>query len=151
MFTERLLATSMQIASEYLLNLKPAEFKSLPTPSNPAGTMLYIHVPFCETLCTYCSFNRFVFRENLAREYFKALRKEMSWAARQGLRFESMYVGGGTPTILLDELVQTIQLARDELGVRDVSCRAGAAHRRARRAAPGAPARGGRKPHSPAD
>lgn len=122
MFTERVLATSMQIASEYLLNLKPVEIKSLPAPSNPAGTMLYIHVPFCETLCTYCSFNRFVFRENLAREYFKALRKEMTWAARQGLQFESMYIGGGTPTILLDELMQTIQLARAELGVKDISC-----------------------------
>lgn len=122
MITERLLSTSMQIASEYLLNLKPAQIKTLPSPSNPSGCMLYIHVPFCETLCTYCSFNRFVFRENLAREYFKALRKEMTLAARQGFKFDSMYVGGGTPTILVDELIKTIQLARDELGVKDVSC-----------------------------
>ena len=41
---------------------------------------------------------------------------------RQGYDFESMYVGGGTPTILPDELAQTIDLARSLFGIREVSC-----------------------------
>lgn len=84
--------------------------------------MLYAHVPFCESLCPYCSFNRYVFNENTARLYFAGLREEMRMVSRRGYRFSSMYVGGGTPTILLDELVAVIDLARDLFGVREVSC-----------------------------
>ena len=69
---------------------------------------LYVHVPFCEELCPYCSFNRVVFREELARAYFKALRTEIGLYRDLGYEFSSLYVGGGTPTVLMDELAATI-------------------------------------------
>lgn len=84
--------------------------------------MLYLHVPFCDSLCPYCSFNRFVFKEPIAREYFNHLRTEMRMAADLGYRFDSLYFGGGTPTILLDELITTIDLAKDLFGIHEVSC-----------------------------
>ena len=76
------------------------------------GYVLYAHVPFCERLCTYCSFNRFLYKEDWAREYFRHLRAEMHLVAGLGYDFASLYIGGGTPTILLDELAETIDLAK---------------------------------------
>jgi coproporphyrinogen III oxidase-like Fe-S oxidoreductase len=75
--------------------------------------VLYAHVPFCERLCTYCSFNRFLYKEDRARAYFADLRNEMRMAADLGYDFDSLYIGGGTPTILLDELATTIDLAHE--------------------------------------
>jgi len=71
---------------------------------------LYTHIPFCVQLCPYCSFHRYPFEENSARVYFKALRKELAIYADMGFRFSSVYVGGGTPTVLMDELCETIGL-----------------------------------------
>lgn len=93
-----------------------------PGPQAGHAYMLYVHIPFCETLCPYCSFNRFVLQERLARAYFQRLRQEMRMVAAQGYRFESMYIGGGTPTVLIDELTQTIDLARELFPLREVSC-----------------------------
>jgi len=44
-----------------------------PRPQPGKEYLLYVHIPFCEELCPYCSFNRFVLERDLAREYFKAL------------------------------------------------------------------------------
>jgi coproporphyrinogen III oxidase-like Fe-S oxidoreductase len=122
MIVDSLLSTSFRLASQLLLNLKTTHRLSLPAPRNGQSTMLYAHVPFCESLCPYCSFNRFIFNEPAARSYFASLREEMRMAAQKGYRFHSMYVGGGTPTILLDELAQSIDLARELFGLREVSC-----------------------------
>ena len=69
-----------------------------------------MHIPFCVQLCPYCSFHRYPFEEDAVRAYFKALRKELMIYADMGFRFSSVYVGGGTPTVLMDELFETIGL-----------------------------------------
>ena len=74
--------------------------------------LLYLHIPFCKTLCPYCSFHKFKFEEEKAREYFKALRKEMDIVKSLGYDFVSLYIGGGTTTLLSDELVKTIDYAK---------------------------------------
>ncbi len=83
--------------------------------------MLYLHVPFCERLCPYCSFNRFPFAEDRAAPYFANLRKEMLMLKDLGYDFDSVYVGGGTPTIMIDELCDTIDLARETFSIKEVS------------------------------
>jgi coproporphyrinogen III oxidase-like Fe-S oxidoreductase len=94
----------------------------LPGPQAGRSYTLYAHVPFCERLCPYCSFNRFLFQERRARPYFAALRCEMHMVADLGYDFSSLYIGGGTPTILVDELAQTIDLARSLFpGIQEVS------------------------------
>jgi coproporphyrinogen III oxidase-like Fe-S oxidoreductase len=80
----------------------------LVAPSHPIN--LYIHIPFCVQLCPYCSFHRYQFEEGVAREYFLALRQELQLYAEKGFRFSSVYMGGGTPTVLMDELFKTIGL-----------------------------------------
>ena len=71
---------------------------------------LYVHIPFCMQLCPYCSFHRYPFEEDSARAYFRALQNELRIYAGLGFRFSAVYVGGGTPTILMDELIDTLDL-----------------------------------------
>lgn len=95
---------------------------TLPSPLPKKQYTLYIHIPFCESLCPYCSFNRFLYESKKAVGYFAALRDEMKMIARMGYKFTTLYIGGGTPTINLDELIQTIDLARELFNIQEVSC-----------------------------
>lgn len=83
--------------------------------------LLYIHVPFCEKLCPYCSFNRVTFERTLCREYFDALKKEIVLYEKRGYRFGGIYVGGGTPTIMIEELEETLLLAKERFPIREIS------------------------------
>ncbi|MBA4418654.1 MAG: coproporphyrinogen III oxidase [Syntrophus sp. (in: bacteria)] len=94
---------------------------TVPPNTSNTPTLLYMHVPFCEELCPYCSFNRVVFQEGLARAYFDALRKEIILYKELGYRFNALYVGGGTPTVLMDELARTIELIQETYGVSEIS------------------------------
>jgi menaquinone C8-methyltransferase len=89
----------------------------------PAGPVfLYLHVPFCEVLCPYCSFHRVRYEDGKARRYFAALRREIRHYHDRGYRFSGVYVGGGTPTIVPDELVATLGLVRElNPGIGDIS------------------------------
>lgn len=69
---------------------------------------IYVHVPFCAQLCPYCPYNRIPYDNNLALEYIKAIKKEISYYSQQfpHLEVQSVYFGGGTPTILPDGLAE---------------------------------------------
>ncbi len=122
MLSERLLTKVMHGTTDGLLKLRPTREGFLPLPEQGRKYMLYAHVPFCERLCPYCSFNRFPFQEDKARAYFASLRKEMLMVKNLGYDIESMYIGGGTPTILIDELCELIDLARETFSLTEVSC-----------------------------
>ena len=94
---------------------------SLPSCANDKLRLLYIHIPFCEELCPYCSFHRVPFEEGLARKYFGALRQEINLYHQQGYKFGGIYVGGGTPTVLVEELADILQLARERFATREIS------------------------------
>lgn len=121
MLLERLLSAAVRTCTDRYLRLEPTDEKAVPAPVAGQRYMLYAHVPFCERLCPYCSFNRFPFAEDRARPYFKNLRREMLMLKSLGYDFESLYVGGGTPTIMLDELCETIDLARETFSIKEVS------------------------------
>jgi coproporphyrinogen III oxidase-like Fe-S oxidoreductase len=121
LFAERALTAVMRPLSRRYTAHGPASGVQLPAPTPGKTYLLYAHVPFCERLCTYCSFNRFLFNEDVATRYFTDLREEMRIAAGLGYHFGSLYVGGGTPTILVDELCATIDLARELFHIREVS------------------------------
>lgn len=123
MLTERVLSQAMRVMNGHYLNLQalPEGEWTLPAPEPGKRYMLYMHIPFCERLCPYCSFNRFPFEEQKARRYFENLRLEMDMVARLGYDFDALYVGGGTPTILIDELVETIKKARQLFSIKEVS------------------------------
>ena len=121
MLSERFLTTVVRTMTKDQLALNPTPGITLPDPEPGRIYTLYAHVPFCERLCPYCSFNRYPFREEVARPYFSALRREMRMLAERGYDFESLYVGGGTPTVMIDELCETIDLARDLFSIREVN------------------------------
>ena len=103
------------------LKFEEGTFPELPSCSDEKQRLLYLHVPFCEELCPYCSFHRITFEEPLTQKYFKALRQEIKIYHEKGYKFEGIYVGGGTPTVLIDELAQTLNLARELFPIRDIS------------------------------
>jgi oxygen-independent coproporphyrinogen-3 oxidase len=59
---------------------------------------LYIHIPFCQTKCSYCDFNSYADLDSLHQDYAAALIREMALAGR--VRVQTIYMGGGTPTVL---------------------------------------------------
>lgn len=63
---------------------------------------LYIHVPFCEHLCDYCDFTKLQYFRNFAIKYLIALKDELESYRIEEL--DTIYVGGGTPTSLDDDL-----------------------------------------------
>lgn len=122
MLSERILSTVVRSCSRNYLKLSPTKQTVMPRPVPGKKYMLYMHVPFCERLCPYCSFNRFPFNAEKARRYFKNMRQEMHMLKELGYDFESVYIGGGTPTIMIDELCETIDAARDVFpGIKEVS------------------------------
>lgn len=113
----------MQYYIDRYLNCDPVVLDRPPEPQPGHQYLLYAHIPFCKTLCSYCTFHRFLFKEHKAREYFVNLRKEMDYVKALGYDFTSMYIGGGTTTILEDELFRTIEHARTLFpGIKEVSC-----------------------------
>ena len=105
------------------LNCDPVILDRPPAPEPGHQYLLYAHIPFCKTLCSYCTFHRFLFKEHKAREYFVNLRKEMDYVKALGYDFTSMYIGGGTTTIIEEELMETIDHARKLFpGIKEVSC-----------------------------
>ena len=121
MYAERLLSKVMLRENGKLLALEPSAITRYPEPVPGRPYLLYVHVPFCERLCPYCSFNRFPYNEERAERYFKYLRTEMKLVADAGYDFQSMYIGGGTPTIHVEELIKTIDLAKQLFSIREVS------------------------------
>lgn len=121
MLSERLLSSVVQQCTKSYLKLAPSDDRFVPAPRPGQEYMLYMHVPFCERLCPYCSFNRFPFDEKLAVPYFENMRKEMLMLKDLGYDFNSVYIGGGTPTIMIDQLCETIDLARETFSIEEVS------------------------------
>lgn len=121
MLSERVLSKVVASVGAGCMKLQPMERKVLPLPNLGRKYMLYAHVPFCQRLCPYCSFNRFPFAEERATRYFENLRTEMRTIASLGYDFHTLYIGGGTPTIMIDQLCETIDLAHELFSIEDVS------------------------------
>ena len=103
------------------LNSVPKDFQ-YPSPKINQKYVLYAHIPFCESLCPYCSFNRFIYNEGKLKSYFQSLRREMELLAENGFDFVNLYIGGGTPTVDLHELTTTIDYAKSLFSISEVSC-----------------------------
>ncbi len=73
-----------------------------PSPSGELGAGLYVHVPFCEALCSYCDFYSVARGDVPRHRYVDALEAEIAMRTPAGFAPTTVFVGGGTPTALDD-------------------------------------------------
>ncbi|MDD3048634.1 MAG: radical SAM family heme chaperone HemW [Bacilli bacterium] len=65
---------------------------------------IYIHIPFCNTICSYCDFCKMYYKKEWVSDYLKALKEEIK-SSYNGEKVRTLYIGGGTPSALsVDEL-----------------------------------------------
>ena len=71
---------------------------------------IYLHIPFCRYICPYCPYNKALYQADLAKEYTASVIKEIDYyASIAGKRpVTSFYIGGGTPTTMLNNGIETI-------------------------------------------
>jgi coproporphyrinogen III oxidase-like Fe-S oxidoreductase len=84
-----------------------------PPPIDHAG--IYVHVPYCRSLCPYCPYLRVPYRPAAADSFAAALLQEIAWYAGTlpDLRTDSVYFGGGTPTVLGRRLGPVVEALRE--------------------------------------
>jgi oxygen-independent coproporphyrinogen-3 oxidase len=75
----------------------------------PGG--LYLHIPFCAAICHYCNFNRGLFDEALKGRYVDALIHEIETAPEAGAIVDTVFFGGGTPSLLTPAEVERLLAA----------------------------------------
>ena len=71
---------------------------------------LYVHYPFCRRRCAYCDFNAYAgYGEAFRREYHRCLIADLRQSASQGAyRLRSVYIGGGTPSVMPPECLEEL-------------------------------------------
>jgi len=88
---------------------------------------LYIHIPFCISKCIYCDFNSIIVQSQVVDEYLDAIRSELQ-AINGEYSFTTVYIGGGTPTVLneiqLSKLLNTISEHVDISNIREYTIEA---------------------------
>lgn len=73
---------------------------------------IYIHIPFCDTICSYCDFCKFIINHDWVKEYLKALNSEIKDRYKGNL-IETIYIGGGTPSSLsISELKELFKILK---------------------------------------
>lgn len=103
--------------------------------SKPESVSMYISIPFCPSRCSYCSFTSHAIEKatKLIPQYVDLLCEELRGTAvlmeELGLRLETVYMGGGTPTVLtpeqMDRVLSTARSSFDFSGVRELTVEAG--------------------------
>ncbi len=58
----------------------------------------YVHVPFCDSICSYCDFSRQIMNKNFCKKWIERLNKEIKSYSIDSL--DTLYFGGGTPSLL---------------------------------------------------
>lgn len=82
---------------------------------------LYIHVPFCRRKCLYCDFYSLENRESMRGEYSEAVIRNIR---AYNEHYDTVYFGGGTPSLLAPEMIQDILTAADICGGAEITMEA---------------------------
>ncbi|MBA5606616.1 oxygen-independent coproporphyrinogen III oxidase [Duganella sp. FT3S] len=99
--------TADRFAKGYAQQQYEEAVKRVRARGTPSGLSLYIHIPFCESLCYYCACNKIITQDHSkAVTYLDYLRREIAMQARlfDGInQVDQLHFGGGTPTYLTDQ------------------------------------------------
>lgn len=121
MLAENLITSIARKKISELLNFEHPKGPIFDPKERTKPILMYMHIPFCEELCPYCSFHRVTLDRTLAKRYFEALRNEIRMYGDMGFKFDAIYVGGGTPTVLIEELIETLRLAKRNFSIKEIS------------------------------
>lgn len=122
--------TSYPTAVEFHDRFGEAEYRRACARSNESGRplSLYIHIPFCDTVCFYCACNKVATKDrSLAQPYLERVYRELRMQSAlfaTDRRVEQLHWGGGTPTFisrdqmqeLMDHTRRCFRLAEDQVG-----------------------------------
>ena len=123
--SEEKIDVSMKIAKRELELLHQCDYRN--------GYSVYVGIPFCPTICNYCSFASYSLEKNanILDEYLDALEKEMIYvgSSMPDKKLTTLYVGGGTPTSLnevqLERLMKMIKKYFDFTYMQEFTVEAG--------------------------
>ena len=88
--------------------------------NNKDNLGLYIHIPFCKSICSFCPYNKVLYDEKKAFEYKEALLKEIELANTRYKKQDitSLYFGGGTPALLIEYLEEIIYTVKENFNLK---------------------------------
>ncbi len=81
---------------------------------------LYVHIPFCRSLCNFCPYCKTLYNETLCNDYMEALLEEIRLVSQQSdgpKQVSSLYFGGGTPALALPHLPRIIEALREHFQI----------------------------------
>ena len=84
---------------------------------HPSTLGMYVHVPFCSSTCDFCAFYQERPSKKRIKSYFLSLKDEMLGHV-QGVPFDTVFIGGGTPGLLKPEELDTLCTLIKELGLK---------------------------------
>ena len=96
------------------IDVAERERRLLSTIDYENGYSLYVGIPFCPSICLYCSFSSYPLKQwkNRVNQYLEALCKEIKEVAAimkaKGRKLDTVYIGGGTPTTLEPEQLKVL-------------------------------------------
>ncbi|MEW6528380.1 MAG: coproporphyrinogen-III oxidase family protein [Candidatus Micrarchaeota archaeon] len=87
---------------------------------------LYIHIPFCKIPCPYCGFIRFKYNAQKIEGYVESLKREIKLYKDllDNLKINSLYIGGGTPTINPNALCSIIEYVNENFDIKEIGVEA---------------------------
>lgn len=96
-------------------NVKPAKIESI---------NLYIHIPFCDNLCPYCPYFKIKYDPQKVSSYLEAMLSEIDQYSKLfgKIDISSIYIGGGTPTLLIDELGIIFKSLNEKFNIKGDIC-----------------------------
>jgi oxygen-independent coproporphyrinogen-3 oxidase len=95
---------------------RPEARQAPEAPQARAG--IYVHIPFCAAICNYCNFNRGLHDDGLRQRYVKALITDIRSSADPSIDADTIFFGGGTPSLLdPSELGAIITACRDSFSL----------------------------------
>ena len=80
---------------------------------------IYIHIPFCKSICSYCDFAKILYRNDLANVYLDALEREID-VLYENEKVDTIYIGGGTPSLLEDGQLDRLNKIVKKFNLKDM-------------------------------
>ena len=74
---------------------------------------LYVHIPFCKHICTYCDFKKFIYNQERVEKYFASLFIDLN--KYENHKYHSIYIGGGTPSCIASPLLENLLAKLEKL------------------------------------